>query len=277
MAIDGPGIIESDLGHDVYNEILDLYDAGASISEIQARLRQFEDALDDELDREIFLAASARAFWEIGCPDSAIIQDLSDTNERGVSHALWLEAAGAEIANSRASIISRLLRQVKVARKTPRARKKYAKVRFRMFSVGDCLELPVASNVYRGVVCAVTEYRGNCDYGILVMAPETNSTTESFVAGSYFGRRIGTSTGEIAGPHVIRPEHRMLVREGNPFSLVGHVELDPGTFMIGSYGGVLSIGDVIADFERTREMAAVFGNQLLPLAELLSTSDSSLN
>src|SRR6267378_69537 len=28
MAIDGPGIVESDLGHDVYNEILDLYDAG---------------------------------------------------------------------------------------------------------------------------------------------------------------------------------------------------------------------------------------------------------
>lgn len=74
MSIDGPGITESDLGHDVYNEILDMYDAGAPISDIRARLRDYEATLADDLDREIYLAASARALWEIGQSDETLGQ-----------------------------------------------------------------------------------------------------------------------------------------------------------------------------------------------------------
>lgn len=251
MSIDGPGIIESDLGHDVYNEILDMYDAGAQNSAIRARLLQLEHALEDEIDREIYLAASAQALWEIGCDDDSIIQELTETIQRGASDSLWKEAAGVEIAKARASIVCRPLRQIRTARKNPKARKKHAKVRVKLFSEGDCVELRAESECYRGVVCAVTEYRGNCDYAVLVMTPETESTTESFVAGTYRGRRIETPAGTIAGPHVIRPEHRMLVREGNPFSLVGHLELNPANFTLGSWGGVLTISDVIADFKHT--------------------------
>jgi hypothetical protein len=66
MSVDGPQILASDLAHDVYNSILDLYDAGVSVEEIRERLSVFEDAAFDKVDAEIYLAAAAKAFWEIG-------------------------------------------------------------------------------------------------------------------------------------------------------------------------------------------------------------------
>ena len=268
MSIDGPGITESDLGHDVYNEILDMYDAGARISDIRARLREFEDTLADELDREIYLAASARALWEIGHLDESIGQGLADLVRSGASSALWQETGDLELAKARATVLSRLLRQIKAPRQKPRARKKHAKVRRKLFLAGDCVELSTESRTYRGVVCTIREYRGDCEYAILVMVPETESTAESFASSAYFGRRIRTPEGRTAGPHVICPEHRMLIRERNPFLVVGHLELNPESFILGSFGGVLDMNDVFADFARTIEQAAVFGNQRLPLAEL---------
>jgi hypothetical protein len=104
------------------------------------------------------------------------------------------------------------------------------------------------------------------------MGPRTNSSVESFLSGSYFGRRIPSSLdqgGFVFGPHVICPEHRMLVRSGNPFVVVGHVELDPTKFTLGSFGGVLEMSDVIEDFVRTEQKSAQFGNELLPLRDLL--------
>jgi hypothetical protein len=61
----------------------------------------------------------------------------------------------------------------------------------------------------------------------------------------------------------------MLIREGNPFEVVSHIDLDENKFEWGSFGGVLNIDDVIADFERTMNDAKVLGLRLLPLSALL--------
>lgn len=203
--------------------------------------------------------------WAIG---RDIGPELADLVQSGTSSTLWQEAGDLKLAKTRAATLARLLRQIKVPRQNPRPRKKYAKVRRKLFLAGDCVELSTESKTYRGVVCTIREYRGDCEYAILVMAPETESTAKSFASSAYFGRRIPTPEGNIAGPHAICPEHRMLVRERNPFLVVGHLELDPESFILGSFGGVLNINDVFADFARTIEQAAVFGNQRLPLAEL---------
>ena len=58
MSIDGPGILESDLGHDVYCQIMDLYDAGVSAEQIRQRIAQFEASLFDDMELEIYLSAS---------------------------------------------------------------------------------------------------------------------------------------------------------------------------------------------------------------------------
>lgn len=137
------------------------------------------------------------------------------------------------------------------------------------FEPGDCLELRVGDRVYRSVVCMVVEYRGVCDYAMLVMARDTGADVASYAAGRYYGHEIPGSGASWPAPHVIRPEHRMLLREGQPFQRVGHLELDPSRCMLGSFGGVLTVQDVVEDFERTQQDAAVFGWSLMPLRDLL--------
>jgi hypothetical protein len=122
----------------------------------------------------------------------------------------------------------------------------------KLYAVGDCLELVAAERTFRGVICKMLERRGRCEYAMLVMAPETRSTRQSFEAGKFYGHFVGTPTGSVVAPHVIRLEHRMLLREGNPFTIVARVELDTAKFMLGSFGGVLDMGHVVADFERTQ-------------------------
>src|SRR6266513_357649 len=144
MHVDGPGIVESDLGHDVYNEILDLYDAGVEVPDIRARLAScYEADPMNDMDKEIYLAASAKALWE--------------------------KAADAALAKQRKAILGRLLKQISVPRKTARARKQYTKVSTKLFAVGDCLALDADGQVHRGVVCKILEHRGQCEYAILVM------------------------------------------------------------------------------------------------------------
>src|SRR6267378_7133581 len=236
MAIDGPGIVESDLGHDVYNEILDLYDAGLEPTAILERLSSYETELIGELEKEIYLAASAKAFWEIGHLDKALSSRLTDLVSSGKSLAAWASTSDSTLASQREAALGRLLRQLAGPKKSPRPRKKYAQVKTKL----------------------------------LVMEPRTASTVESFIAGRYFGRRIPSAKGgSVFGPHVIRPEHRMIVRSGNPFAMVGHVELDPDKFMLGSFGGVLEMEHVIKDFVRTESNAPQFGRELLPLRDLL--------
>ena len=269
MSIDGPGIVESDLGNDVYNKVLDLYDAGVPVGDIRVRVSEFEDALLDDLDVEIYLAASAKAFWEIGALDDQLKNRLSELVQSGTSRALWDEADNEKLAIDRQTALKRLLRQLASPRTKPRPRKKYSTIRQKLFEVGDCLALPVDGVTHRGVVCKLLEYRGRLEYAILIMSSETASSTASFASGSYLGRGIYTHNGNLAGPHVVRPEHRMIVRSGNPFVVIGHVELDETKFMLGSFGGVLEMSHVIEDFERMLTRADVFGLELLPLRNIL--------
>jgi hypothetical protein len=272
MSIDGPGILESDLAHDAYNEILDLYDSGISIAELRQRIAAFEESLSDKLEEELYLAAAAKAFWEIGHLPQQLSTRLSQLIESGASLALWARDVDENLAKARRATLLRLLRQIAKPRAKPRPRKKYPTVRTKLYSVGDCVQLAAGKKVYRGVVCKVLEYRGQCEYALLVMAPAIGSTNESFESGNYYGRRIPSSLdtrGYVFGPHVIRIEHSILVRADNPFQSVGRVELDESKYCLGSFGGILNMKDVIEDFERTETKAKVFGNDLLPLRQLM--------
>lgn len=271
MSIDGPGILASDLAHDVYNRILDEYDAGTDVEEIRQRIAEFEPSLLDDVELEIYLAACAKAFWEIGHLAPALHHKLTALIEHGTSQELWAQTGDESLAKARKLALQRLLRQLAVARKLPRPRRKYAQIKSKLHAVGDCLELQAGGRIYRGVVCKIHEYRGNCDYAILVMHANTRPDRKSFESGRYYGRKIynGSTGDHILGPHVIRPEHRMLVRAGNPFKPVCHVHLDQEKYMCGSFGGVLDMSQVIADFERTQTRPGLFGLQLLPLHDLL--------
>lgn len=269
MSVDGPGILDSDLGHDVYNKVLDLYDAGVPVGDIRIRISSFEESLLDDMDVEIYLAASAKAFWEIGALNDQLTRRLTELVQNGTSRILWEEIGDDKLARDRQAALGRLLRQLASPRSKPRPRKRYSTIVKKLFEVGDCLALPTDGVTYRGVVCKLIEHRGRLEYAILVMSGETESSTASFASGCYFGHLVGTPNGKLPGPHVIRPEHRMIVRSGNPFVIVGHVELDETKFILGSFGGVLEMSHVIQDFERTLTRSEVFHRKLFPLRHIL--------
>jgi hypothetical protein len=275
MSIDGPGIVDSDLAHDAYNEILDLYDAGVDVDEIRRRIRSYEDGAVDPIDAEIFLGACVKAFWEIGHLPESLRLSLQAIVDEGVSLAQWADAGDASLASKRKATLNRLLKQTGTPKAKPRARRKYPKISNKLYAVGDCLELVSDTSTYRGVVCKILEYRGQCEYAILVMHPDTVSTRESFASGRYYGHGIWTEHGSLAGPHVIRPEHRMLVRANGPFKIVAHLDLDESKFSLGSFGGVLEMSHVVADFERTQRDYRVFGQQLLPLENIIRSESAT--
>jgi len=107
MSIDGPGIIASDLAHDTYNEILDLYDADLPIDEIRSRIASCERELQDEMELEIYLAASAKAFWEIGHLKQSHIDRLAHLVDSGASLALW-DAPGDSLAKKRKTALDNM-------------------------------------------------------------------------------------------------------------------------------------------------------------------------
>jgi hypothetical protein len=272
MSIDGPGIVESDLAHDVYNEILDLYDDGVPIPELFPRSAAWEKSLSDVLEEELYLAAAAKAFWEIGHLPEGLHARLSRLVESGESLILWAKGGNEGLAEARKAVLDRFLRQIAEPRAKPRLRRKYSKVRTKLYSVGDCVQLTAGEKAYRGVVCKVLEHRGQCEYAILVMGPTVGCTSNSFESGSYYGKRIPSSLhtlGYILGPHVLRIEHRILVRANQPFQILARVKLDETKYCLGSFGGILDMEDVIQELERIETKGKLFGYDLLPLRQLM--------
>ncbi|MCY4756352.1 hypothetical protein [Pelomonas aquatica] len=273
MSISGAGVLDSDAAHDLYQGVLDRYDAGMPLEQICEWIAAFEAQAVDALELECLLAAGVKVLWEIGHPDDVLLARLLRVLDSGESRALWFSDGGTpDLAKARDGVLNRLLKQIAQPKVKPRPRRRYPQVKRRLFELGDCLELTmVGQKTYRGVVCKIDQRRGRCEYAVLVMANLPDSAPDSFRAGTYFGHYIHHfAVGRLAGPHVIRMDHAMLVREQCPFRVVGRVDLDPESYSPGSWGGVLCMQHVVDDFERTlaNDMGA-FRKQRLPLSNLL--------
>jgi hypothetical protein len=104
------------------------------------------------------------------------------------------------------------------------------------------------------------------------MEKGTGSSVQDFANSRYYGRRIPSFVSQRGfdfGPHVIRLDHSMLLRDGNPFVVAGNLPLDEQRFILGSFGGALNMGDVVDDFNRTERNSIGTKKDLLPISDLL--------
>lgn len=90
MAIDGTNILESDLGIDVQNEILDRYDSGQSADEIKSYLKNGLQNISSSLDLEIYISTACLTLWEIGLLDDYFVKQLKAIVENGADRT-WAE------------------------------------------------------------------------------------------------------------------------------------------------------------------------------------------
>ncbi|WP_302613639.1 hypothetical protein [uncultured Bacteroides sp.] len=90
MTIDGTDILESDLGIDVQNEILDRYDSGQSADEIKSYLKNGLQNISSSLDLEIYISTACLTLWEIGLLDDYFVKQLKAIVENGADRT-WAE------------------------------------------------------------------------------------------------------------------------------------------------------------------------------------------
>jgi hypothetical protein len=270
MSIDGAGILENDLAHDAYRQILDAWDAGVAVDEIRRRLAPLEEFAAEPIDEECLLAACLHAFREIGQDVQPWRDRLRALVDAGASLAAWAES-GAALARRRRTVLARLLEQAATPKARPRPRRVHAPVKAKLFAVGDCLVLATPSRTWHALVEKVVDKRGRCEYMIVPMRSVRRATRRAFEAGKVFAHWIGSPDGPLVGAHVVRLEHRALLRAGNPFTTVAHVELDPPRHIPGSYGAPTEIADIAAHFERIERFPDRLGLHRgpIPLARML--------
>lgn len=147
MAIDGVGILDSDLAYDVYHHIMERYHRGEPIERLTNIIREFHLA-HYGMDCEIVTAAYTLAMWEMGELTAAQLNDMGDIVAKGAS-SQWNDVhSGAQEA--RQKVLHEFLRKIKQPNKNIKKRKNYKKLSS-LFSAGDVLSIKMNSR-YRCVV-----------------------------------------------------------------------------------------------------------------------------
>lgn len=256
MAIDGTGVFASDLAHDVQTQIRNDWDAGIEADALRARLSSIATQVDDDLEREIFLAASTSALWEIGELDAARVEELRALLVSERSLVLWSDAAGSAAARMRGMVLRKLLAKVAIPKAKPTKRAPIPSVETQLYAVGDCAVWTQATGTLNVVCCRVALVKRAWMYLFLVMEPGIPFEVAALPAARYYGSRTnyGIDSGK-PGVDMVMLSARDAKRADSHVKKYGSVELEPSAF------GMASMSGNAVHFSRR--------TNLLPLAEIL--------
>ena len=137
MAIDGIGILESDLSIDVQNEILDRYDSGQSADEIKSYLKSELQNLSSSLDFEIYISTACLTLWKIGLLDDYFIKQLETIVENGADRS-WAEIDKTAILQ-RNIALQKLLKKISTPILKVRKPRKYKTLVNGLFTKGEVI------------------------------------------------------------------------------------------------------------------------------------------
>ena len=137
MAIDGIGILESDLSIDVQNEILDRYDSGQSADEIKSHLKSELQNLSSSLDFEIYISTACLTLWKIGLLDDYFIKQLETIVENGADRS-WAEIDKTAILQ-RNIALQKLLKKISTPILKVRKPRKYKTLVNGLFTKGEVI------------------------------------------------------------------------------------------------------------------------------------------
>ena len=165
MATDGVKIIDSDLAHDTYWGILDMYDNGIDIESILKEYPFQQQDCYDDFDYEIYLTSLALAFWEIGIMNDSLLAHVKNVINKETSFRIWSEESDEKLAKQRWQILNRFIKKISSRKNKVRKPMKYRKVKNFHFNTDDLLTFKLEDNLYRAIICTKTvQYRGECSY-----------------------------------------------------------------------------------------------------------------
>lgn len=171
MAIDGVGIIDSDLSYDVYNLIMEQYYSGEPIEHIRNRVNEFHPTCC-EFDEERYITAYALAMWEIGELTTKQLQDIRDLVSKGAS--IQWNNIHSNAQKERQRVLQKFLQKIEQPNRKIKQRKKLIDIENTLFSKGEVLAIPI-NNHYR---CMIFEkfytYKNDAFYSFVVTAYKSN-------------------------------------------------------------------------------------------------------
>lgn len=157
MAIDGTKIIDSDLGHDIYNEFMELYDSGVEVVDIRKKLDVWRSDVLDEEEFEILITVYALALWEIGDLDEGTLDEVRETSSKKAGYRMWLAESGLKDAQAREKVLSRFLTKISIPKKAVRKRKRYKPVPKLLFEDNDVVMFEMPGGSYRAAIMVKTQ------------------------------------------------------------------------------------------------------------------------
>jgi hypothetical protein len=201
MATDGVKIIDGDLAHDTYNQIMDLYDGDASIELIRKEVPFTKQDYGREPDfyHEIFVTAYALAFWEIGELTNDILEEVKRVIDLKAGVKTWAEQCDEKEGRKRQRELDKLLKKISQPNLKIRKRKKYKKIVNFFFQPEDLLSFKLDDGSYYAVICAkVEQYRGECCYYLAATTYKGKSrpTAEDLKTCFIIGTKIGSGYGQ---------------------------------------------------------------------------------
>lgn len=113
MATDGVKIIDGDLARDTYDQIMDLYDSDAKIETIKREIPFVKDNYGPDTDfyHEIFVAAYALAFWEIGELTDNILNEVKRVIDLKAGVKIWTKECDENEGKKRQKELDKLLKK----------------------------------------------------------------------------------------------------------------------------------------------------------------------
>ena len=204
MATDGVKIIDGDTAYCVYGGIMDLYDNGKSLDEIQKSYPFPEKNSIDEFDNEIYTTAYALAIWEIGEMTADILKVVKSVIDKGACVREWTEEWDEETGKQRKEELDKFWKKINKTNLNIRERKTYEKVKNYIFNINDILvfKLPFDKKnekYYTTVILNISQHRGICDYtfGKILCVQKVKPTIENVINSKIIGRKTPYISGNM--------------------------------------------------------------------------------
>ncbi len=295
MAIDGTKIIDSDLGHDIYNEFLGLYDSGVEVADIRKKLDVWRGDILDEEEFEIFITVYALALWEIADLDEGTLNEVRRTISEKAGYRMWLKESGVEDAKEREKILNRFLTKISTPKKTVRKRKRYNPVQKLLFEDNDVVMFQVSDGSYRAAIMVKTQIvRRNLVYCFAKTSfggDEAPTEADIRVSSVFihkmqtfysesqikidqpgiekFWRRDKTSTNSfMLSMSFELIEHRDLIKFYRELKVVTQFKILEGYKVTGCFGYCLDFETLAARFEDLSKEISVWKREAVSLTEI---------
>ncbi|AFM13944.1 hypothetical protein [Turneriella parva] len=169
MGVWGTGIASNDVFKDIYGEFLDKFNQGAPVSEITKQISAAYSSLIDDPDEsnELYFAL-AKAQWDCGSLDKAILEKVTDLINSGAELQRW-QSLGASQAQlkKRETAMQDFLALIKEPNPKPR-KPKPVKLVNAIFAKGDCLAIPLTDGRFGAALVLAAEEQTQFGLNLLV-------------------------------------------------------------------------------------------------------------